>query len=720
MAAPFPPSLLLPFLLLLSLLHPSTPTPTGADSWAFVQTIDMPSWGDFPPTPPSSFGPAFGRSIAISGDGSTLLIAEPRRYVRGTSSRGNVHAYCSDDAGAGPGPIMGRWTYIGNITSPGSPTTYGASLAVSYDGLTAFVGASGGFTGSVFAWSRASTSVNFDYQGSFSFSGGGGVGGALSCNTDCSVLAVGGFSTSGGGAAWICTPAPGAPLPWAPPSCTRLPTPWTTPVASYFGFGIALSGDGQTVAVGAPGDFSTLGRSFAFVRRGSTWVPSELAPTCGTAVGQNANYGDKLAISADGRTVLVGSPRGGAIEGFTVHFERNSSSDTFVCVQQLALGTTYDTFGASVSLNPEGTLALITASGLLKPAGIFFNRTGFGARFSRMPIRIPLPDTVPVNNMVFGKAAAMDAAGALAVVGAPGTDSSAKNGTAFAFTTGVRAGQPTASASATATATASASASGTATSSVSATATASSTATSTSSTSATASATSSASPSATSTATVGSSASVTPTQTPTGSVTPSPSVSSNGTSPGGDGNAAGGGAGDAPGLSTGAAVGVAVVAVGVVGVGAALMIARGNSAFRAGIRRSMRPASSLSPGVKRTGGSPLSFGAGGEAALRRADSLQRTARPGSAAAAAAAKAAAAAAAAAAAGGGGAGAGAGAGGGGEPTLLTSPFVGAAASGPWGKAGGAGKGGLSIKQPMREGGRGEANAFAPVGVLGGTAV
>src|SRR3954471_13926338 len=45
------------------------------------------------------------------------------------------------------------------------------------------------------------------------------------------------------------------------------------PTDSRFGGGVPLSGDGNTLIVGAPADNNAIGAVYFFVRSGATWVP---------------------------------------------------------------------------------------------------------------------------------------------------------------------------------------------------------------------------------------------------------------------------------------------------------------------------------------------------------------------------------------------------------------------------------------------------------------
>jgi hypothetical protein len=78
--------------------------------------------------------------------------------------------------------------------------------------------------------------------------------------------------------------------------------------ATAFGFGIdvSLARDGQTLAVGAPGEFAAAGAAFLYVRVGTAWKEqATLRAGVSDALDQ---FGVRTALSADGRSLFVGAP----------------------------------------------------------------------------------------------------------------------------------------------------------------------------------------------------------------------------------------------------------------------------------------------------------------------------------------------------------------------------------------------------------------------------
>ncbi|MGQ7407510.1 hypothetical protein ACTGWE_11880, partial [Streptococcus suis] len=71
------------------------------------------------------------------------------------------------------------------------------------------------------------------------------------------------------------------------------------------GLAVAMSGDGNTVALGKNQE----GTVWIFHRNGTSWVEqAKIAP----AGGREAGFGATLALPYEGRVVVVGAPRAGA------------------------------------------------------------------------------------------------------------------------------------------------------------------------------------------------------------------------------------------------------------------------------------------------------------------------------------------------------------------------------------------------------------------------
>ncbi len=130
----------------------------------------------------------------------------------------------------------------------------------------------------------------------------------------------------------------------------------------------AISADGTTAIVGAFDDASGQGAAYVFTRAGTTWtVQAKLtAPTSGAsrAIGTNVEFGDDVALSADGDTALIGGFGDNSGAGAAWVYARGPSgwnvqekltAPTSGADRELAPGE----FGSRTSLNAAGTTALI-------------------------------------------------------------------------------------------------------------------------------------------------------------------------------------------------------------------------------------------------------------------------------------------------------------------------------------------------------------------------
>ena len=123
-----------------------------------------------------------------------------------------------------------------------------------------------------------------------------------------------------------------------------------------FGLSVALSGDGDTALIGAPGDDDEKGAAWVFTRSGSTWTQQgEKLTGAGEGEGE---FGRSVALSADGDTALIGGPddEDGAAWVFT------RSGTTWTQQGEKLTGAAESgrgEFGRSVALSADGDTALI-------------------------------------------------------------------------------------------------------------------------------------------------------------------------------------------------------------------------------------------------------------------------------------------------------------------------------------------------------------------------
>ncbi len=198
--------------------------------------------------------------------------------------------------------------------------------------------------------------------------------------------------------------------------------------AGAFGNAVALSADGRTALVGGSNDANGAGAAWVLVRSGSTWVPQGPKLTASDDVGE-AHLGGGVALSADGNTALVGgsSDDGGA--GAAWVFVRTGSTWT----QQSKL-TPLDPsgsggFGGRVALSADGQVALVGASGDGGGAGAAWIFLRAGSSWVQQGARLQPTDATGLSR--FGVRVALSADGGTALVA--GWNDAGGRGAVWAF-----------------------------------------------------------------------------------------------------------------------------------------------------------------------------------------------------------------------------------------------------------------------------------------------
>jgi trimeric autotransporter adhesin len=225
----------------------------------------------------------FGYSISMSGDGATLAVGAPAEDSDATGVGGNQADNTAINAGAvyvfaRNGGVWSQEAYVkASNTSAGDQ--FGLSVALSGDGVRLAVG----------AWAEDS--------------GATGVGGNQADG-----------SVSNAGAVYVYTRNGGA---WAQEAYVKASN---TDPEDWFGHRVALSDDGTTLAVTAPGEdsdatgvggdqsgnsASSAGAAYLFVRNGGVWSQEAYVKASNTGAGDE--FGSSVALSGDGTMLVVGA-----------------------------------------------------------------------------------------------------------------------------------------------------------------------------------------------------------------------------------------------------------------------------------------------------------------------------------------------------------------------------------------------------------------------------
>jgi hypothetical protein len=315
---------------------------------------------------------------------------------------------------------------------------FGYSVSISGDGNTAIVGARYGDTvGAAYIFTRSGTSwpeqakiqaSDKEYNDWFGYSV------SLSADGNTAIVGAPGEDTGAGnaGAAYI---------------FTRSGTSWSEQAkiqasdkqgVDYFGWSVAISGDGTTAIVGAYGEDDTgatdAGAAYIFTRSGTSW--SEQAKIQASDKQGGDYFGWSVAISEDGTTAIVGAygedDTGGTNAGAAYIFTRSGTSWLEQAKIQASDKQGGDQFGFSVAISSDGTTAIVGANfedtgGTNAGAAYIFTRSG-----TSWSEQAKIQASDKENYDYFGGSVSLSADGNTAIVGAYGED--ALKGAAYTFT----------------------------------------------------------------------------------------------------------------------------------------------------------------------------------------------------------------------------------------------------------------------------------------------
>ncbi len=194
-----------------------------------------------------------------------------------------------------------------------------------------------------------------------------------------------------------------------------------------FGASVAISDNGGVILVGSPVYNGNRGAVYVFTRTGLGWVQTVKLTAPAPVAGDT--FGTSVALSADGRTALVGSPEHGAGPGAAYVFNRGPHGWTQTARLTAADGMANDFLGDSVALSPDGHTAVAGAVGRSSAAGAAFLFTRTGKHWSRAAELTASDSTGNGDN--FGNAVATAEGGRIVVVAALGHLETA--GTVYVF-----------------------------------------------------------------------------------------------------------------------------------------------------------------------------------------------------------------------------------------------------------------------------------------------
>jgi WD40 repeat protein len=223
---------------------------------------------------------------------------------------------------------------------------------------------------------------------------------------------------------------------------TRLFTMDLDGVTGYYGYSVALSGDGSVLAVGYNRYYGLLdyeGRVYTYRTTGSWKDTPASAEIAAPETTYDSGFGSSLALSGDGNTLVVGAPQYRATYwnvGVVYAFEYNEGTSTWSSPTPVvgpAEGGSY--FGTAVDVSSSGDLILVGAPGPETGEAWLFSWNGSTATRVGAVIKAP----VPQNYEHFGKVVALSPDGLHALIGSPEHDDPVKGldtGVAYLYSIG--------------------------------------------------------------------------------------------------------------------------------------------------------------------------------------------------------------------------------------------------------------------------------------------
>jgi hypothetical protein len=370
-----------------------------------------------------------GWSTAISADGNTAIIGG---YA---DQNGNGAAWIFTRTGGG-------WTQQGPklFDRVNDGDFQGFSVGLSGDGNTAIVGAdidhSG--VGAAYIWTRSGGV--WSQQGGSKLVGSNVLGGqtlqgySVALSRDGHTAIVGGtFDNNQVGAAWVFTGSGGG---WQQQG-KLVGSGSAGP--SQQGCSVALSGDGNTAAVGGLTDNTTVGAVWIYTRSGGTWHQQQ--KLVDEQAGVNAAQGSSVALSADGNVALVGGyndnsgagaawvwTRSGTV--WTQQGNKLAATDAGGIAQQ----------GYSVSLSADGNTALIGGQGDNGDAGAAWVWKRSGSTWTEQGAKLVGSGAVGAASQ--GHAVALSGDGKTAIVGGHSDGDNGNAGAAWIFFDSPSIGNP--------------------------------------------------------------------------------------------------------------------------------------------------------------------------------------------------------------------------------------------------------------------------------------
>lgn len=372
-------------------------------------------------------GDYFGFAVSVSADGRTALIGARQDDDAGSSS-GAAYRY---DLTQDPPAEMKLVA-----SDAASFDFFGYSVSMSADGSTALVGAygdddPGNASGAVYVYDLTQNPPTETKLKASDAAAGDLFGYPVSVSGDGRMVLVGARQDDdagrSSGSAYVYD------LTQDPPEETKL-TASDAASSDFFGTAVSISGDGNTALVGASHDDDDgSGSGAVYVYDLTQSPPAEMKLTASDAT-NGENFGRSVSMNGDGTTALVGAHWGSADgsrlgSAYVYDLTQDPPAETKLTASD---ATVDDFFGHSVSVSGDGSTALVGAS--LDGAG-----SGSGGAYvydltQNPPAETKLTASDAATGDNFGESVSLSGDGSTALVGAYlDDDAGSGSGSAYVY-----------------------------------------------------------------------------------------------------------------------------------------------------------------------------------------------------------------------------------------------------------------------------------------------
>ena len=254
-------------------------------------------------------GSEFGYSVSLSGNGDALVVGAPSGRI------GRVSVYRRDSNVGG----MGNYTQVGqDILGKENDDEFGYSVSMSDDGNTFVVGA------------PFSSPNNIYYAGS-----------VYVYKMDSSVGGMGNYIQVGSDIVG-------------------------TKIGDSIGFSVSMSGDGNTIVVGAPSSYADAGSVSVYKLDSSVSGIVNYIQVGEDIIGKVSGdrFGSSVSMSGDATSFVVGARGSNENTGYVGVYKQNTTNGNYTQVGLDIVGKEeFDYFGTSVSISGDGDTFVVSAAG---------------------------------------------------------------------------------------------------------------------------------------------------------------------------------------------------------------------------------------------------------------------------------------------------------------------------------------------------------------------